>query len=341
MIDQKIFSVSDSTISFPSAPIKDAASFEKKSASPSKIGAISQRTSIRNMRNLLSSAPVLEPKGKYVGELQEKWQFPSDHLPIGMTFSDLNIASWNVLDAHFMNWVTVENSQGLNRSLIADEHVYIGDTRLTVRDKHVAKLVLEMVSHPTHPRSIISLQECSREFIKELRSQLPSHFKIIAHRGDAVIIDKRLFDIKEVRAESGVFSDEPRRAFQDILIQRKDNKELMRLINIHLPGRKDKPGRFEFAQYIARTFDPKRTTLVMGDMNFNEIEMSQALKQAFSNRSPFSVYSPYCTNIDPDHLESKSIDHFFVHSPDGSSVTLNAPEQIMSELAPIVSLLND
>src|SRR5262245_39874654 len=88
----------------------------------------SSRTSGRHMLYRLSAAPMLEPKGTYVGKLQEKWQFPSDHLPIGMTMDGLNIASWNVLDASFMRWMTEKDSQGLKHSMIVDEHIYIGDS---------------------------------------------------------------------------------------------------------------------------------------------------------------------------------------------------------------------
>jgi hypothetical protein len=76
----------------------------------------------------------------------------------------------------------------------------------------------------------------------------------------------------------------------------------------------------------------------MGDMNFNEVEMSDAMEQAFHNTSPFSLYSPYCTNISPDVFNSKAIDHFLVYSPE-STVVLNNPNQVMSGLDSIVSLL--
>jgi hypothetical protein len=90
---------------------------------------------------------------------------------------------------------------------------------------------------------------------------------------------------------------------------------------------------------LAKTFDPSLTTLAMGDMNFNELEMADAMKQAFQNDSPFSLNSPYCTNISPNLFYSKAIDHFLVYSPSMSSVALNTPDQLMSGLAPVVALL--
>ena len=290
------------------------------------------------MKHQIANAPVLQPMGQTVGELQEKWKFPSDHLPIGMTFDGFNLASWNILDAEYMSWVT-ENSQGLSRSQIADEHVYIGNSNLTIRDQHVADLVLQMISHETHPRSLLALQECSEPFLAELRSRLPDSFEIISSYGDAILIDRRRFEILEAKEVAGIFKDTPKRSVQDIQVRRIDNGEILRLVNVHLPGDPTKPGRFEFAEYLNRTFHPGIAMIALGDMNFNELEMDEAMSQAFQNDSPFSIYSPYCTNISPYVMRSKAIDHFFVYSPNQPSLSVSSPDQLMPGLAPIVDLL--
>lgn len=286
---------------------------------------------------LLLPIYLLANIGTYVGELQEKWEFPSDHMPIGITFEGVHYASWNVLDAMYMDWVIEKNSQGLSRSQIADEHVFIGDTKLTLRDQHVIDLILQAISHPTHPKSIFSLQESGGPFLKELRSRLPSYFNLTSSHGETVLFDTRSFELVEAKSVYGIFADNPERAIQEILL--KHNGEQIRLLNIHLPGDPKKPGRFEFAAYLHRTFDPSLTTLVMGDMNFNEEEMADAMEKAFENNSPFSLHSPYPTNISPYVFNSKAIDHFFVYSPKGSTVTLSTPEEIMPEASAIVDLL--
>lgn len=344
MSDQKIsallaLSLLSSPISIPAGTPSYNHVKETSSSAAISSTSSSQRASLRRMKHQLAVQPMLQPMGTYVGKLQEKWQFPSDHLPIGMTFEDLNFASWNVLDAEYMSWVTEKNSQGLSRSLIADEHVYIGNSKLTVRDRHVVDLILETLSHPTHPRSILSLQECGKPFLEELCSRLPAHLEVISNHGDAVVVDKRRFEIVEAKKVSGIFSDAPYRTLQDIKIRRLSDGQMMRLINVHLPGDPTKPGRFEFAEYLNLTFDPSITTLAMGDMNFDELGMSEAMTKAFQGNSPFSLNSPYPTDISPYVFKSKAIDHFLVYSPNGSPVTLNAPEQIMSELAPMVALL--
>lgn len=340
MSNQKISSLL--ALSFVTSPLVLSAATQpvsnNHSTAPS-IERVSNRTSIQRMKHLLAASPLLQPMGTYVGELQERWQFPSDHLPIAMSFDDLNIVSWNVLDAEYMNWVTEKNSQGLSRSMIADEHVYLGDTKLTLRDRHIADLILQMTSHPTHPRSILSLQECSGPFLEELRSRLPSDFEIISNNGNAVVMDRRRFDGIETKEISGVFTATPYRTIQDITLRRRDNGQSLRLVNVHLPGDPEQPARFEFARYLAKTFNPHVKTIAMGDMNFNELEMADAMHQAFLTRSPFSLYSPYCTNISPRDFFSKAIDHFFFYSPDGCPVTLNSPNQILPGLDPIASLL--
>ncbi len=297
----------------------------------------SHRSSLRKLSQQLALPPRLQAMGSYVGELQERWQFPSDHLPIGMTIGDLSFASWNVLDSAYMRWV-IENSQGLSRSMIMDEHIYIGESELSVRDQHTIRLVLQMLSND---RSILSLQECSAPFLTELKAQLPDRYKIIEHYGEATIIDLNRFQILSAKQVTGVFAEDPKRGFQELILRCLDNDQKFRIINAHIPGDPAKPARFEFAKYLASTFDPGITTIALGDMNFNELEMADAMTQAFQDENPFAIYSPYCTNISPYSFISKAIDHFIVYSPDQTSkVTFNLPEQLLDGLTPIVALLN-
>ncbi len=326
-------------LSLISSPIAISAATATPVKTHSTVNTPSQRTSLRMMRHQMAPAPQLQPMGTYVGELQERWQFPSDHLPIAMTYDNLQFVSWNVLDAEYMDWVIEKNSQGLSRSMIAKEHVYIGDSNLTLRDVHIADQIMEMISHTTHPRGILSLQECSKAFIKELKSRLPEYFKVVGGHGEAILVDLRQFEIVESKKVVGIFTDAPKRSFQDITLRRLDNGQSLRLINIHLPGDPTKPGPFEFARYLADTFDPNKTTIAMGDMNFNELEMGDAMRQAFPITSPFSINSPYCTNISPNAFNSKAIDHFITYSAEGAPMRLNTPDQIMTGLDPIVSLL--
>jgi endonuclease/exonuclease/phosphatase family metal-dependent hydrolase len=278
--------------------------------------------------------------GISVGELQEQWQFPSDHLPIGMTFENVHFASWNVLNAKSMKWVTEKNTQGLSRSLIADEHVYIEDSELTVREQHVADLILQMIAHPTHPRSILSLQECSQPFVAELRARLPAHFEVISEGDNAILLDRRLFEVVSSETVSGIFLHAPTKTLQNVTMRYLPDQQHWRLVNAHVDGDPTKPSHIQFAQYLADTFDPTLPTFAMGDMNFNELEMADALKQAFPNDAPFSLHSPYCTNISPRVFQSKAIDHFLIYSPENVPISLSRPNEILPGLDATASLLN-
>ncbi|MCX6991138.1 MAG: hypothetical protein NTX49_08775 [Chlamydiae bacterium] len=299
----------------------------------------SYKTSIKRIKEQLAQSAKLEARGTYVGELQELWQFPSDHLPISMTMGDIHIASWNVLDADYMSWVTEKDSQGLKRSMIVDEHIYIEGTSLTVRDLHVIDMILGMISHATHPKSLIALQECNKAFVKELRARLPTGYEVISHKGEAFIVDTNAYTILDAKEVLGVFSETPKRGFQEILLQSNLTGEKLLLLNSHLPGDPLDPARFEFTEYLAKTFDPSAATIAMGDMNFNEFEMEQSLLVAFAGRSPFSLHSSYCTNISPFAFTSKAIDHFLVYLPNGLQIELNTPEEVMTGLTIMVDLL--
>lgn len=137
----------------------------------------------------------------------------------------------------------------------------------------------------------------------------------------------------------GVFSETPKGGFQEILLQNNISGEKLRLLNSHLPGDPLHPARFEFTQYLAKTFDPSEATIAMGDMNFNEFEMEQSLLLAFGEQSPFTLHSSYCTNIIPFAFTSKVIDHFLVYLPSRIQIELNSPEEVMIGLSPMVDLL--
>src|SRR5579859_7614015 len=74
----------------------------------------------------------------YVGELQESWDFPSDHLPIGVFLGDGEdetlLISWNVLNSAYLKLI-YENSQGLSRSALTRDDFAIKETGLTLREQ--------------------------------------------------------------------------------------------------------------------------------------------------------------------------------------------------------------
>ncbi len=303
--------------------------------------------------NLMAIHKAEVPMGKYVGELQEKWQFPSDHLPIGMTIDGLHIASWNVLNSEYMDWV-FKNSQGLSRSQLADEHIYLEGSKLTFRDMHVIGCIKSMLEHPTHPRSVISLQECSTAFIRELRIQLegcgrlPTKYSVIQTTLDQVkdqniiIYDRRVlaYDPDRSTVAEGIFSKDEKKSAINLCFTRRDTQETWRIVNTHLPGEPGNPAPAEFATYVASLSSPNEVTIAMGDMNFNEVEMRDAFTKRLPNGFQFNLFAPYCTNIEPLTFNSKSIDHFFVLAKHQYHMSANTPEEVMPGLDEIVNLLD-
>ncbi len=270
-----------------------------------------------------------KPMGCYVGELRERWQFPSDHLPIGLTLKDLQIASWNVLNALYVEpWI---ETQGLKRSQIVKEHYYIEGTKLTYRDQRVAQTIRTMA---LRSRSLFCLQECSKAFIEELR--LPAHFEVLFDGERAVVYSKEKLKLIDIKTPSGIFGHVPDQTVQDLLFQDFE-QNLLRIINVHIPGEPDKPSRYEFAGYLKKTFNPQLTTLCSGDMNFNELEMEEALRAL---DLPFSVLSPYCTNISPITHISKAIDHFLLYLKQPIPISLTPPEELLGGLSRMVELLH-
>ncbi len=293
--------------------------------------------------NFVSVRSAEAPMGKFVGELQEKWQFPSDHLPIGMTIDGLHIASWNVLNSVYMGWVE-KNSQGLSRSLLVQEHVYLGGSKLTFRDLHVIECVRSMLAHPTHPKSVISLQECGEAFLTELQSQLPEGYGIVLSSNvpikdqNIVIYDKRAFDYNPSRSGVSKIFSKDKRTVLNVCLTRRDTREAFRVINGHLPGEPGNPAPDEFAAYTGSFATPNETVIAMGDMNFNEVEMKAAFHRNVPKGFPLETISPYCTNIGLDFC-SKSIDHFFIVSQKRSAILKNDAEEVMVGLRGTLQLL--
>lgn len=281
----------------------------------------------------LAPTPTITPKGVYIGELHEKWQFPSDHLPIGLDLDGLKMVSWNVLNPIYMHWVTEEDSQGLSRSLIVQEHVHLPEKTITAREARIISDILKMIQG----QDVLALQECGMNFLKELESKLPSHFKLVREQDinsldqNALIYDTRKLTLVDQKRAENVFSQDTR-PFMDLLFQRNDRKEPIRLINAHLPGNPMGPARYEFASYVEKIDEQESSIVALGDMNFNELQMRDAFK-----KGSFEVYTPYCTNITPYIYVSTAIDHFIIQSK-GIAV-IQKPDEIYPALSRTIALL--
>lgn len=271
-----------------------------------------------------------------VGELHEKWQFPSDHLPVGIEVNGVRIISWNVLNNAYIDWVTEKDSQGLNGSLISELNKPVGDTGLTMRDLYVADLVKDMMAHG----HVIALQECGEPFLQCLQQKLPSSWSLVRSfetaRKDQDVI---LYDKTKVEHLSSHTNMDAYPSSKDRPLQQETfaaNGMNLNLFNAHIPGDPTLPGRDEFARYVASQHHAGDVTIALGDNNFERDEMIAAYRHA--GFSDFSIHSPWKTNIDPATKESKGIDHLFVVGTENSRDL--RPDEVLHNLEDTIHLLN-
>jgi len=256
-----------------------------------------------------------EVKRVVVGELHEKWQFPSDHLPGGIEVDGVKIISWNVLNNAYMEWVTKKDSQGLNRSMISDLDIQVKPNGLTQRDL----VVVDMVASMMNSGHVIALQECGTPFLEALQEKLPSNWQMVkSFEGPRVDQDIILYDKSKLTYQPDqscvtreAYPSVPGRPLQNVLFSRIDNAQgkNLRVVNAHIPGDPKLPVRDEFARYVHNVHNDNQTTVALGDYNFERHEMIPAFEKA--GMSDFSLHS-FKGNIDPYGKHSKAIDHFFV-----------------------------
>jgi hypothetical protein len=266
-----------------------------------------------------------------VGELHEKWRFPSDHLPIGVKIDDFQVVSWNVLNNVYMNWVTEKDSQGLKNSLISELDIPIQADGLTKRDQYVVKMIHSMINLGN---DMLTLQECGGAFLTELEGNLPLDWKVLKMSEaslkdqDVIVYNSALFsyrpDLSTVSIDG--YPSFPGRPIQNAAFEKGQTNQIVRIFNAHIPGDPNLPGKEEFAQYVRNNYSRNEVTIALGDHNFERHEMLEAYQKAGFSLSEFSFHTPWHTNIDPYTKESKAIDHIFVK---GASSKQLKPEDIV------------
>lgn len=261
-----------------------------------------------------------------VGKLGEKWHFPSDHLPVGITVNGIHMASWNVLNTSFMHWID-EGAQGLDGSLITEENVVVKPDGLTKRDQRVISMILEMINHPTHPKSLLGLQECSRPMLKALKQKLPEQFKIIeskdanARDREIILFDSEKLVLKEVKFDT--FPCAVGKPITNATFVDKSGQHYT-LMGAHVPGDPNLPGKDEFAAYLLDNQSPDSIAIGFGDINFNQKDMQEAFaKELKPNEvNPFHYSSKYQTEMGL-HKEGKVIDLFLVDNFSNLNLSLS------------------
>jgi endonuclease/exonuclease/phosphatase family metal-dependent hydrolase len=285
--------------------------------------------------------------------LGAKWQFPSDHLPVGAKVGNARILSWNVLNKSFISWV-YNNSQGLKGSMLTElDKPSEKNPKLTRREELVIQYILEMIAN--HDNVILALQECHPDFARALVQALPVHMGAILSDPSFKEIDLNvtLYDKNSFRfvgQESSIVKDvfplsDPRRSVMDSMFQEIATGQKFQVVNVHIPGDPEKPGREEFAKYLLSYAKKDAVTIGLGDMNFREHEMQQAFDNMASKlhtAQTFSNIPTYNTNISPYTFEGKSIDHIWVDTKRFQlALEQMAADQVLFGLQATVDLITE
>lgn len=290
-----------------------------------------------------------EQQPYHVGELGKSWEFPSDHLPIGASVDNIHMMCWNILDKDYLGYIEL-NTQGLKHSAILRDDVTVSqDSPLTVREKIIAEHILEMVQHPTHPRSLIALQETHHDVLNFLKARLPSSWVVLTADNqskpeDVFLYDSNLFELVDLNAIN--YSLKVSNIIFTVDLREKSSGKIYRFVQSHIPGGPNSPAACaEFAREALNQYEENLTIILMGDMNQPPSVIEQALRQTASDlkmEQPYqhlSINSPTHVNT---HLEASWIDNLFVFSPEGKeSVQVSQDaEEFFPALLPIIDLFD-
>lgn len=256
------------------------------------------------------------------------WQFPSDHLPVGVHLEKhgLNLATWNVLnnDRKHMAWA-LDGTQGLKDSMIC--HLHDKGLAFTRRDGEVIRKVRRMISHPLFPKHLVCLQECSDGFLSELQTELflSGALKTIVALGqkntECFVYDPAVLDYVEHLRHHPYSGKHGERSLLEARFKTK-NDWSFRVFNVHLPGQPHGPARAELADFlISAVSSCSLATFVAGDFNFSEASLFPLLKEgpakvnAGLQKIKF-MSGKYPTSMAPSSLVGKCIDHVIYLGPE-------------------------
>lgn len=289
-------------------------------------------------------------KSYLVGELGMAWQFPSDHLPIGASIDNIHFALWNTLNTEYLHWIE-KNGQGLRDSLILNTNVPLSEnSMLTVREDMVIEYIMKMLQHPTHPRSVLALQEVGGCLFRELSLRLPDFMHIFPENADEqkvediFIVDTRIFDILDSEISQYTFSHN---TIIRLTLREKVTGLKYCFIQSHVPGGpvNSLPARIELAEKVMQEYNAENISIVLGDMNRSPDyflpQFEQAAKKMGLPVQPFIIMDvSYPTHISTD-MEASWIDNIFISNsyPQIESHVAKDGSELFEKLQPTLDLL--
>lgn len=292
-------------------------------------------------------APTYDPIS--IEKPENTWNMPSDHLPIGATLGNVHIAFWNILNKNYLNHIE-EDTQGLRDSLIITENYPISqNSSLTSRELISINIIMEMINHPTHPRSMIALEEVHKDVVQYLNSHLTENWVLVNPPGqknsqDIFLYDNNVFELIQIDAVK--YNDSQAKTIFTITLKEKQTDKRFRFVQSHIPGgpTSASEGREKFALEAMRQYDPDLTVVLMGDMNasprFIETDLNSAAEQNLGKNPYTHLPVEYPTHVNTD-CAAAWFDHFFISSPDPTGISSNRPEELCERLVDAVEVLKD
>jgi hypothetical protein len=289
-------------------------------------------------------------KSYYVGELGTAWQFPSDHLPVGASIDNIHFALWNTLNTEYLHWIE-KNGQGLRDSLILKANIPLSEnSNLTVREDVVLEYIMKMLQHPTHPRSVLALQEVGGCLFRELSLRLPDFMQVFPKNADEqeiediFIVDTRIFDILDFELSHYTFAQN---TIIRMTLREKATGLSYRFIQSHVPGGpvNSLPARIELAEKVMQEYHDDTISIVLGDMNRSsdyflpQFELA-AIKSGLVAQPFINMDISYPTHVST-HMEAAWIDNIFIANP-YSHIDCHAAKdatELLAELQPTFDLL--
>jgi len=285
---------------------------------------------------------------RYVGELGDKWLFPSDHLPVGASVGPLSVTSWNILNTKFLHHIA-SNDQGLLNSSIIGYDIPFGDeSSLTFRENNVVMNIISMVVDDIHfPRNVVAIQECNNSVLDALRKRFPDNIDISTpfdgglrdDNGEAIIYNSSLFEY--IGSNTYVYQAKRGNSIFDVTLRERKSGDIYRIINSHVPG-----GPYsikaldEFGDYLISNYDDKHVMIVMGDLNASYSAIAKVLSVKGIDQQYRYVESGYPSHIDT-RRNAVTFDHIFVSVGKNSNITYKSKDayEVLHGLGGIVDLL--
>lgn len=239
----------------------------------------------------------------------KNWPFTSDHPPIGAIVDGFHVASWNTLNPEFDRWIA-RDTQGLRGSGLDDKRPAVEVPGLTKREAGNVDQIVQMIQRSQ--LELFHLQECRAAFLDHLQTKLPEGF-VLKRQGtqepdnyNAIIVDTRRFEIKSEHMDYRHPSD-PKKPWLALQLRDRHSERTYNFCCVHAPGDPRGSGPEELAESVKR-LPQADGTVVMGDMNFEEMR----IRSAFGDQA--LVLSPYATNTfkdskSPTGFIEKCIDH--------------------------------